>query len=345
MQPADDVFGEVVQAQRCRADGVPHLRQPRKNPIDLRVIAQRDGDQAGVARVDPRFSRARENSLGRKRPDGKIVVPGPAEPAQVGASADHLDEEPGPEFGVRRKDLRARRLNRPRRRQRGLPDHGRRAGSIAGHEPLDGAVGAVLHVVEARDVEAALRGQKSQKILPRSAKPKPVDELRHELFAFAGGDDIGEHRERFGIDERDGAAYHDEWIPLRAIGRANRYTSQTQHRQNIRVIPFEGDGERDHVKIAHQRLRFERDQRHLRCELLFQLLLWRKKNPLAHNVVLRVEQLIDGLKTQVRHSHVVRVWKGQGHTEAIGVRLAHVSHFLREGGQGLLALFPGIHEC
>ena len=44
----DDRIGQIVQPQRGRADLVTQVEQPRKNSLDLRVIAQRNGHEPGA---------------------------------------------------------------------------------------------------------------------------------------------------------------------------------------------------------------------------------------------------------------------------------------------------------
>src|SRR6185436_20691695 len=90
----DDRFGEVVEPERRGADAVPHLVEPGENAIDLRVIAQRDRHEADAIREWPGLLGELQDPVGGKRTDRQVVVPGPAEPAQVRAAADHFDEEP-----------------------------------------------------------------------------------------------------------------------------------------------------------------------------------------------------------------------------------------------------------
>ena len=150
-------------------------------------------------------------------------------------------------------------------------------------------------------------------------------------------------RQRLRVDERDGAANHDERIAGGAIGRAHRHAGEPEHRQDVRVVPLERDRERDDVEVARQRLRLERHQRRLRRELFLQLLFRRKKDALAHDVVVRVEELINRLKAEIRHPNPVRVGKCEGHAQAIGVGLADIPHFLRERGLCGFFLLPGVH--
>jgi hypothetical protein len=92
-------------------------------------------------------------------------------------------------------------------------------------------------------------------------------------------------------------------------------------------------------------LRLDRDERRPRRELSGKLGLGRQEHPLADDVVFSVEQLVDGLKAEIRHSHEVGVRERQRDTELAAVRLAHVSHFLRQKVAGSLALVPELaHE-
>ena len=54
LEDAHDRLGEIVETKRCRADGVAHLVQARENPLDVGMVAERDGHEADTARVDAR---------------------------------------------------------------------------------------------------------------------------------------------------------------------------------------------------------------------------------------------------------------------------------------------------
>ena len=65
--------------------------------------------------------------VGRKRPHGQVVVARPAEPAEVRAAADDLDEQPRSELGVGREDLGGGRIESIGGLDRGLADDGGRS--------------------------------------------------------------------------------------------------------------------------------------------------------------------------------------------------------------------------
>ena len=124
-----------------------------------------------------------------------------------------------------------------------------------------------------------------------------------------------------------------------------RHAREPQHRHDVRVVPLERDGKRDDVEVARQGLRFQPNQRRSGRQLLFQLLFGRQEQTLAHDFVLRVEELIDGLEAEIRHPDEIGIGKGQRDAKPPGVRLAHVAHFLRERGSRLFNELPGFHQC
>ena len=126
-EQADDRLGEIVEAERGRADAVAHLDEPLEDVLDVGVIAERDRHEADAIGVRPRRLGDLEDARRRKRPDGQVVVAGPAEAAEVRAAAHDLDEQPRSELGVGREDAGARRIEPIGRLHGGLADDRRRA--------------------------------------------------------------------------------------------------------------------------------------------------------------------------------------------------------------------------
>ena len=339
----DDGLGEVVEPKRCGADRVAHAREPAEDAVDFGMVAERNGHEAGVLCVRARLAGPLKNAVGRKSPNRQVVVAGPAEAAEIGAAADDFDEEARPELCVGRENPGAGRIERLCRGHGSFAHRGRCAGGFLGHETIDRAIRLVFDVVERRDVEASLLRERLQQIAPPSVFSKRAQQRRNQLLSFACRNHVGEHREGFRVDEGDRAADDDERVAGSAIRRSYLQAGETEHRQNVRVVPFERHGERDDVEVARKRLRLERHQRRLRRELFLQLLLGRKKESLAHGIVVRVEQLIDRLKAEIRHPDPVRVRKREGHAQAIGVGLADIPHFLCERRKCRFFLLPGVH--
>ena len=167
---------QVVEPQRGRADRIAHVLEAAQDVFDVGVIAQGDRHQAGARRVRPRRLRELEDPVGREGADRQVVVAGPAEPAQVRAAAHHFDEEAGAELGVGREDRGRRRIDGVGALQRGLANHRRRAGPFARHVARDGAVGAVLDVVEttARNSRGPARGAAAVRAATRCRTRRPA---------------------------------------------------------------------------------------------------------------------------------------------------------------------------
>ncbi len=284
------------------------------------------------------MARQLEDAIGRERPHRQVVVAGPAEPAQVGAAADHFDQEARAELGVGREQRRVRWIEPLGALDRGLAHDRRRAAAgqrIHRHE-APGVV--VARRVERRDVEARLAGQPAQHVAARPAAADGLDQVGDERLAFARRDQIGEEGQRLGVDEGHGAADYDQRVFLRSLLGVDRQPGPPQQRDDVGVVPLERDRERHHVEVGDGRLRFERDEPGATRLELGQGRLRRQEEPLADDVVEIVEQPVDGLEAEVRHPDVVAVRERQGHPEPAGVRLDDVADLARQGGAGELTL-------
>ena len=166
---------------------------------------------------------------------------------------------------------------------------------------------------------------------------------RHEDLAFARRDGVGERCQRLRIHEGHRAADDDQGMAGGALGGPARNAGEAQQREHVDIVPLERHRERHDVEVADRRLRFERHERRLGREQLLQLLFGRQEHPLAHDVIFGVEEPVDRLEPEVRHSDPVGVRKGERHAQTIAVRLLDVADFLRKGELCALALFPGFH--
>ena len=337
LEQADDRFGQVVEPQRGRADAVAHRDEPLEDRHDVRVIAQRDGDEADALGVRPRGLGQLEDAGGGKRPHGQVVVAGPAESAQIGAAADDFDQQARSELRVGREDRRARRIEPIRGLDRGLPDDRRGVRVRPRHDARDAPRAVVHDVVERRHVEPARAGEPGQKIVATVRVEPGVDERRHEQLRFAGGDDVRKRRERLGIDERHGAADDDERIARVPLGGARLHAREPQHRHDVGVVPLERDREREDVEIVNGRLGLDRDERLAPREQGGQILLGRQEHALADDALVGVEQPVDGLQAEVGHPDEVGVRERERHAQPAAVGLAHRSHFAGEQLAGLAA--------
>ena len=256
--------------------------------------------------VDARVLGELQNPVGRKRADRQVVVAGPAKAAQVRAASHHLDEKARSEFGVGRENAGRRRIDGFGGLERGLPHRDRRVRYPVTSDSPERAVGRVLRLIERRNVKTAFGGQQAQEVAAVGGLKERAPQRRHQHFALAGGDHVGEQRQRLGIDEGHGAADDDQRMPGRALRGVARHAGQAKQREHVDVVPFERHGEGNGVEFVDHRLRFERHERRLARHQLRQLLLGRQEHALADNVLLVVEQAVHGLEPQVRHPDPVR---------------------------------------
>ena len=206
------------------------------------------------------------------------------------------------------------------------------------------SIGRVLGLVEAGNVKAALGGEPPQQVVAIGRLPERALEGGDQRFALSGRDHVGKRRERLGIDERHRPADDDQRVASVALDRASRNAGEAQEGENVHVVPFEGDRKREHIEVDNRGLRLQRDERRPGSEKSRELLFWRQEDPLAHDVVVRVEQPVDRLETQIRHTDPVRVRERESDAQTIAVRLANVPDFLREDFECAFLLFPGFHD-
>ena len=197
---------------------------------------------------------------GGKRAHGQVVVARPAEAAQVRAATHDLDEDARSEFGIGREDDRCRRIEPLRGLHGSLPDDRWRTGLCGSNAAMVPSPFSA-DVVERWDVEPALASPAFASSSPRScACRRRRDQRGREHFAFAGGNHVGKGGQRLGVHERHGAADHDERVargpPLGTDGNSR----QAQHRDDVRVVPFERHREGEHVEVADGRIGLERAQ-------------------------------------------------------------------------------------
>ncbi len=330
-QQPDDRLGQIVHAERRRADRIAHPGEPRQDAFDLGVVAERDRHQPGAGGVRPRRGGKLEDAIGGERPDRQIVVSGPAEPAQVGASAHDLDEEPRSELGVGREDAGVRRVEVIGALDRRLPDGSRRTGAGLRLHRGEAPVFGVLHVVERGDVEPRPSRERGEDIEAGAGRLERAHEIRDQRFAFTGGDDVGERRERFGVHEGDRTADDDQGMPSRPLAGIVRQSGQAQHRHDVRIVPLERHRERQDIELVERRLRFDRDEARPARQHVLRLGLRRQEHPLAHHLVEVVEQPVHRLEAEVGHPDVVGVRKRQGYPQARPARLDDVANLPGEG--------------
>ncbi len=224
-----------------------------------------------------------------------------------------------------------RRIQAVRRLDGGFVNDDGRPGARPRSDGGHAARTVVGDVVERRHVEAALRDEPSEQVVAVRGVVPGVDERRHEHLALAGGNHVGERRQRLGVHERHGAADDDERIAPVAIHGARLEAGEPEHGDQIRVVPLEGHRKGEHVEVAHGRLGFERDEGgSLAQPSGLTLRPSGQEHPLAHDAVIVVQQPVHRLESEVGHRDEVGVRKRQGHAQPAAVRLADDAHLAGE---------------
>ena len=122
---------------------------------------------------------------------------------------------------------------------------------------------------------------------------------RHERFAFAGGNHVGEQGERLRVHEGYRAADQHQRMAVGPLLGAQRQPGQSQQGEDVGVVPLERDGEREDVEVVDRRLRLDRDNARAGLEEGVQLLLGWQEHALAHDVGLIVEEPVNRLEAQI----------------------------------------------
>ncbi len=135
-----------------------------------------------------------------------------------------------------------------------LGDPPRHAGPV-GHDAADAAVGEVLDVVEARDVNAAGLREPEQDLVAAAGAAlglpgaDDLGDLQDGLLAVADDRAVDEVRDRLGV-ERGVAAREDDRVVHRAVLGLQRDAREVQGGEHVRVAQLGGEAEPEHVERA-----------------------------------------------------------------------------------------------
>ena len=231
--------------------------QPLGDLGDLAVVGAGEGEQAhlleaggGQAPLD-HLADAGDRALADRAGDH----PGLAEAAAAGAAAEDLDRH-----------ALVHRLGQGHERLLGVGPRVEVHHGVLGHPPrdavggrdhaLDPAVGQVVDRVERGHVDAAGAGQPHQQLLtPAGAalclpRADEVGDLEHRLLPVADDRGVDEVGDRLGVERRV-AAGDDDRVLERAVPRVQRDAGEVQRGEHVGVAELGGEGEAEHVEVAH----------------------------------------------------------------------------------------------
>ena len=190
-------------------------------------------------------ARAVHDLAAREAAHRQVVVAGPAEAAHARAAARDLDHELHRHLGVGRQDHRLgqRHLARPaaladhRSRGRRRPPRCRRRGS--GPRSATGRRSRPSRRAASRPCRGPSAPRSASIIFGTSA------------LALAHGDQVGEGRQRLGVQEhRRAAQEHERDRVGPRSSAAQRDAGEAQHLEHVQVVVLERDREGQHVEVA-----------------------------------------------------------------------------------------------
>ena len=261
-----------VDGQRQRDVGaLVAVGQPLGDLADLGVVGARQRQQADLLEagladaVLDHVADGLDGPLAHRAGDH----PGLAEPAAAGAAAEDLDREPLV-HGLGERDQRLGGVGpRVEVHQRVLADPERDAGAV-GYDGLDGRVGGVRHVVEARDVDAAADRQPAQQLVaaagPALALPLAhhLGDREHDLLAVAEHGRVEEVRDRLGVERRVPAGEHDR-VVVGAVRGVQRDAGQVEGVEHVGVAELGREAEAEEVEVADRPVRVDGELRDARA--------------------------------------------------------------------------------
>ena len=273
------------------------------------------GGQAGkaqllIAGVGTEVLRCLVQQAGVALAHGAVEETGLTEPAAPHAAPQHLDAG----AVLNRAHHGDNEVGRGRKLVQvlddGLGDDGRDA-RLVGGDGLDAAILAVFDIVERRDIDAGNFGDAAQQLLlGDTALLLRLFDLGTDagqlVLALAQLDDVEEIRDRLRV-AGTGAACHDERPALVAVLRIERDARQLQHGEDVGVGQLILEREAHGIEVGERvfalhRVEGQTQTLHLRLHIQP-----RHEGALAPPVLVAVQQLIEYLFAEKRHSHFVGV--------------------------------------
>ena len=273
--------GQRQQADLFEAGGTQALLDHRADRLDA-PLAHRTGDHARLA-----------------------------EPAAARATAEDLDRHPLVD-GLGERDERRLRVRPLVEVHHGvLLDPRRHAGAVR-RDGRDASVRPVRHVVEARDVHAAGRGEAGEQPVASAGTSlglpvaHDVGDRADDLLAVAEHGGVDEVGDRLRV-ERGVPAGDDDRVRLVAVGRVQRDAGEVERGEQVRVAEFGGEADAEQVERADRAVRVDGELRDaVLAQQRFEVRPHRV-GALGQRVVALVEHLVEDLHALVRQADLVGV--------------------------------------
>ncbi len=180
------------------------------------------------------------------------------------------------------------------------------------HDTADAAVRQVLHVVEARHVDATGLGEAEEQLLaparPALRLPRADDlgDVEDGLLAVADDRAVDEVRDRLGVEGRMAAREDDRVVDGAVLG-LQRDARQIQGREHVGVAQLRGEGQAEHVEGTDGAVAVDGELRHLvLAHELFQVRPHAVR-ALGEDALALVEHLVEDHDALVGQPDLVRV--------------------------------------
>src|SRR6185295_3163298 len=165
----------------------------------------------------------------------------------------------------------------------------------------------VADLVKSRYVKPRLACKPKQKVIAAVGGIHYVEQRGNQHLTLANTDDIDKVRNWFGVQE-GGCPTHDyERMPFVAILCSHGDFREPQKLGNVQVVGFKRDRDREYIELRNWRFRLEREQRAL-CAFKFRIdVCVGYEHPFAGDSGMRIKELVNRLKTEIRHSYVIGI--------------------------------------
>ena len=310
----------AVGAQRGDGErGLPlaqHLHRPPYEGVEVRDVGRGQRRERGLVEASALNALAQrlQHRAGAALACRPVDHAGLAEATALGAAARHLDAgavEHGLDAGHRADAGEGVRV------QVGHPGAPHAAGrTLVGGRPDDHApgLGVLGRAVQGGDVDRPPRSQLRQRLearAPRARERRPLEhQIRELLLGLSDEERVEERRDRLGV-RGAGPAAEDQRMSRAAVGCVERHAPEIEEGEDVRVGELVLQGDADDVELPERPGRLERAQRHA---VLAQLRLHvhpRGERPFAGYARVSVEEVVEDLRAEVGHAHLVGVGEGE----------------------------------
>ena len=167
-----------------------------------------------------------------------------------------------------------------------------------------------------------------------------ADGLQH-IFAFAQLHHIEKRCHRLAVAHAGAACDHQRIVFIAVFG-IKRNAGKLQHGQNVGIAQLILQRKAYNIELAHRVFAFQRIQGHLQAFHLGLHIGPGHKHPLAPPVFVLIQNIIQDLFAQKRHTHFIGIRKAEGHAH---IHFAFILDHTARLAAGITAGLLHMIEC